>query len=415
MVGEKKEDDIVGRLEALRKKVPPPKSDKSASDKQKAPSDEPDANRRRLARIIGVIVIIAVLSGLYLVGSKFITAPPETLPPMETISPTLPAISDVEQQAKIAELAKAKNDKKAEIEALFSGLSSDYTTDKNQLINDVTTATTKESVSSINGEAAATNGWRNYRKDEVDRKSTLTGGTIAQIGINIVKGADEIKRQIDILSLTDLRTIVITELRSEFIPIRLPRDQVTGGFAEVGDKINIHYRYLDQPGTPNQTAMIRYIAKDGRVVAIMKPTSSIALSETEQQRQSGGGTEGKGNVTSITVGGYGLTISDGPYGASVGVKSLEKSSSYTVDLGEVQKAAAASKVELDDFMANMEKYGVRLSEIERETNIGDLDAEYLMLVEVSEAEASEIALRLLDSTEKANILVTISKAPSWDS
>ncbi len=414
MVGEKKEDDIVGRLEALRKKVPPPKEDKSTSEKQKAPPGEPDASRRRLARIIGIVVIIAVLGGLYLVGSKFITQPSETLPPMETIAPT-PPLSDVEQQAKLAELKKAKNDKTAEIEQLFTGLSSDYTSNKNVLLDEITTATTKEAVSSINGETEATTSWRNYRKDEVDQKSTLTGGTIAQIGVNIIKGADEIKRQIDIISLAELRAIVISELRSEFIPIRLPRVQVTGGFAEVGDRVNIHYRYLDQEGTPNETAMIRYLAKDGRIVAIMKPTSSIALSESEQQRQSGGGTEGIGNVTSITVGGYGLTISDGPYGASVGVKSLEKSSSYTVDLGEVQKAAAASKVDMDDFMANMEKYGVRLSEIERETNMGDFDAEYLMLVEVSENEASEIALRLLDRDDKANLLVTISKAPSWDS
>ncbi|MFV2041075.1 MAG: DUF515 domain-containing protein, partial [Candidatus Hydrothermarchaeales archaeon] len=414
-VGEKKEDDIVGRLEALRKKVPPPKTDKSASEKQKAPSGEPDANRRRLARIIGVVVILAVLGGLYLVGSKFIIQPSETLPPIETISPTPSAISDVEQQAKIAELLKAKNDKKAEIEQLFTGLSSEYTSNKNPILDEITTAATTEAVSSITGETEATTSWRNYRKDEVDRKSALTGGAIAQIDVTLIKGAEEIKSQIDLLTLAELRTIVITELRSEFIPIRLPRDQVTGGFAEVGDRVNIHYRYLDQEGTPNETAMIRYLAKDGRVVAIMKPTSSIALSESEQQRQTGSGTEGKGNVTSITMGQYGLTISDGPYGASVGVKSLEKSSSYTVDLGEVQKAAAASKVELDDFMANMEKYGVRLSEIERETNMGDLDTEYLMLVEVSENEASEIALRLLDKDEKANLLVTISKAPSWDS
>ena len=414
MVGEKKEDDIVGRLEALRKKVPPPKTDKSASEKQKAPSREPDEKRRRLARIIGVIVIIAVLGGLYVVGNKYVLQPPETLSPIETIAPTQPVISDVEQQAKMAELAKVKKDKNAEIEALFSGLPSDYTSNKNQLIDEITTSTTTEAVSSIKGEVAATTSWRNYRKDEVDRKSTLTGGAIAQIDVTLIKGADEIKRQIDLLTLAELRTIVISEMRSEFIPIRLPRDQFTGGFAEVGDQVNILYRYLDQPGTPNETAMIRYLAKNGRVVAIMKPTSSIALSESEQQRQTGSGTEGKGNVTTITMGQYGLTISDGPYGASVGVKSLEKSSSYTVDLGEVQKAAAASKVELDDFMANMEKYGVRLSEIERETNIGDLDTEYLMLVEVSENEASEIALRLLDRDEKANLLVTISKAPSWD-
>jgi hypothetical protein len=407
MVGEKKEEDIVGRLEALRKKVPPPTDAAKPPERGMEPSAEPEEGRRKLARVIGIIVILIVIGGVFFVGSKFLLKPQETLPPMETVTPP-PTETDVEQQVRIAELAKAKKDKTEEVNTAFAGLPAEYTTTKDPVIQEITISTTKVDVEAVEYDTPAINAWGDYRKDEVDRKVVITGGVIAKIGDRIVKGADEIKSQIDVITLSELKGMEIGEMRSEYIPIRLSRDQSTGGFAKIGDKVNIHYRWTDNiNGT--EVAHIKYLAKDGKVIDIMRAAGTISLSESEAQRQTGGGTEGKGNVTSITVGQYGITISDGPYGASVGVKSLEKSSSYTVDLAEVQKAAAASKISEEELLSNLEKYGVRLSELESKTNIGDFSAEYLMLVEVSEQEASEVALRVLDRDEKANILITISE------
>jgi hypothetical protein len=408
MVGEKKEEDIVGRLEALRKKVPPPTTGAKAPERGTPPATVPDEGRRKLARVIGIIVIIAVLGGVFFVGSKFLLKPQETLPPMETFTPPPTTETDVEQQARIAELAKAKKDKTEEVNEAFAGLPGEYATGKDSIIQEITISTTKTDVESIDYDTTTVNAWRNYKKDEVDRKVVITGGVIAKIGDRIVKGVEEIKSQIDVITLSELKGMEIGEMRSEYIPIRLSRDQSTGGFAKIGDKVNIHYRWTEKiNGT--EEAHIKYLAKDGKVMDIMRAAETISLSESEAQRQTGGGTEGTGNVTSITVGQYGISISDGPYGASVGVKSLEKSSSYTVNLAEVQKAAAASKISEEELLSNLEKYGVRLSELESKTNIGDFSAEYLMLVEVSEQEASEVALRILDSDEKANILITISE------
>ncbi len=412
MVGEKKEDDIVGRLEALRKKVPPPTIEKPV-EKPREPTTAPDDKRKKLARVIGILVIIIILGGVFFVGSKMLRGPETTPGPVVTTPPS-GGETDAEKQARIAELAKAKSDRISEVEAAFSGLPPEYTGEKDRLKKEVEQATTKDGVNAVRYELPAANAWRNYRKDEVNQKAAITGAAIAQIGNVLVKGSDDIKRQIESLTVSELQGMVIREMRSEFIPIRLPRDQFTGGFAEVGDRVNLHYRW-NEIFNGSEVAKIKYLAKDGRVVAIMKPASTISLSESEQQKQFGGGAEGKGNVTTISLGASSIAISDGPYGASVGYKQIEKSSTYAVNLAEVQKAAAASKVSLDDFMRNMDKYGARLSEIERETNIADLNTEYLMLVEVSQEEASEIALRLLNQNEKANILVTISKAPTWAS
>jgi hypothetical protein len=403
MVGEKKEEDIVGRLEALRKKVPPPTVAKPPK-KPEEPSVEPDESRRKLARVIGILVIVIILGAVFFVGSKFFLKPTETPAPGETLPPITNGDSEAARQARLAELATAKSNKIDEIDEAFTGLPPEYTQSKAQLTQDVKTSVTRESVEDINYELAATNAWRDYRKAEVDKKIEITGGVTAEIGDLFVKGADSIKSQIDVIPISELKGMIIKEMRSEYIPIRLSRDQAAGGFAKIGDKVNIHYKWTDG----NATDQIEYLAKDGRVVDIMRAAGTISLSESEAQTQSGGGTEGKGNVTTISLGSAAIAISDGPYGASVGYQQLQKSSTYTVNLAEVQKAAAASKISEEELMENLEKYGVRLSEIERETNIGDFTAEYLMLVELTEDEASEVALRVLDPTKKANILITIS-------
>lgn len=421
MVGDNREEDIVGRLEALRKKVPPPSTKTPQPKQPKGPEQEPDEKRRKMARIIGVLVILVIISGVGLLGSKFLT---KDSGPTETVAPTPPVVDEgpvVEEvdPALIAELADARSNKTKDVEEAFKDVPSGYGQNKEALIKEINTAPTKEEVEVIDIDEALIKTWRQLRNDELSSLTQVTPSVIARIGDGLVKGTDQIQKEINLATLNDLKTMRINEMRPEYIPIRLPRDQITGGFAEVGDTINIHYSWVEKiNGT--DVPKVKYLAKDGKVISIMRAAGTISLSESESKAQSGGGTEGKGNVTSISssVGSLGLSsisisISDGPYGASLGAKSVAKQSSYTVNLGEVQKAAAANKISPDVLEENLNKYGIRLSEIERDTNMGDFGAEYLMLVEVTEDEAGEIAMRLLNPSEKSNLLMTISEKPTW--
>ncbi len=411
MVGEKKEDDIVGRLEALRKKVPPPTTEKVKAPAKPEPAtsvEASDEKRRKLARIVGILVIVVILGAVFLVGYNFFikkTGPADTVPPT---TGTPDGQSTLEQQ-RLAELATAKAQAIGQIKDAYAGLPTEYNADRDMLISQVSSAKTKEAVADVDYVSNAEESWRDVQKKKVDALDATTSVVIAQVGDDLIKGMGDIKNRIDRLSLAELKAMTIREGRSEFIPIRLPRDQAAGGFADVGDRVNIHYVWTDANGTDKS----KYLAKDGRVVAILKPATSISLSESEQQTQAGGGTEGKGNVTTITLGSSLITISDGPYGASVGYKELSKSSTYTVNLAEVQKAAAANKVSEEEFMENMEKYGARLTQIERDTNIADFAAEYMMLLEVSEDEAKDIVPTLFNSDARARILITFSDVPTW--
>src|SRR3990172_2014244 len=203
MVVEKKEEDIVGRLEALRKKVPPPSE--GPAEKPAGPSTGAPDNRRRLARIVGILVIVVVLGAVFLVGSKmFLKKPVETPLPGETLSPST-GDGGAAEQARIAELAKAKSGRIEEVNTAFLGLSSEYASGKDKLIQQVKASTTKPDVEAVDYETPATNAWRSYRKAEVDKKASTTGETVAYIGNVLVKGVESIKEKIETASISDLK------------------------------------------------------------------------------------------------------------------------------------------------------------------------------------------------------------------
>jgi hypothetical protein len=186
----------------------------------------------------------------------------------------------------------------------------------------------------------------------------------------------------------------------------LPRTRAGGGFIEEGDVVNIYYKKETGEGIELIT-----LAKNAKVMAILraKASGTISMSESELKSETGGGTEGKGNVPSITVGS--LQPITGSYPASAGYKIMQSENTYTVDITEVQKAAAANKITMESFNKSLYKYGVELGTIERETNVGDFDVEFLMLLEVSEDETPEI-IKLLSPDTIGDIYLTIVKA-SW--
>jgi hypothetical protein len=150
------------------------------------------------------------------------------------------------------------------------------------------------------------------------------------------------------------------------------------------------------------------------VVAVLRGSSSgvISLTESESKTASGGGVEGKGIVSSLSTGSVG-TI-PGSFPASMGYQTAQTQTAFSVDISQIQKAAAASKLP-DGYIENvLGNYGVKLNKIEADTGIADFSAEYIILFEVGEAEVPDLILKASPtSTERVNIFVTIAKPSKW--
>ncbi|MFH1773872.1 MAG: DUF515 domain-containing protein [Methanobacteriota archaeon] len=373
-----KKENIIERLEALRKRVP----------EEKGPSIPVDVRRKRLARLVGILVIMVFIGLISLLGYSFLFKPVK-----EKI--------EVEDTA----LAQAKAQKINYINDAFAGLPARYMSDRAQLINQVNQAATVSQVQEIDFSTPASNAWRSYTLEKVNEIARKTEKIEMEVGKDIYRELATIRQKISLLSYAELKTAVVRELRAEYVPIRLLREQAAMGLAEPGNIVNIYFK---------NGSSIAVLAKDAKVVAVLraKASGSINLAETEKKTDTGGGIEGYGTAASLSIGATSAALT-GSYEGSTGLKMRQSETAYTVNIEELQKAAAASKLPESYIKEVLANYGLKLNAIERETNIGDLGVEYLMLFEVSNKEAPELVLRALSSEDRKNIFVTISEISVW--
>lgn len=390
---EKSTEDIVERLEALRKKAP--EGDKQ-EEKEKVEDEEsvetpPTERRQRIARVVGVIVIFLVVVVVFFGAYKVVYEP---------VMKKKIDSSRIEQEKQQA-LVNAREEKFREINDAFAGLPSKYITQKSGLLEELNGADTLGKVNAIQVTDPADTAWRDYRTDQLDEKFKVTDKLKMVIGNDTYRGYDEIKQKIEQFPYRTLKSLTIEEYSSEYFPIRLTREQAAGGWAEVGSLVNIWLR---------EDEVSSLLARNSRVVAVLRGSSSgvISLSESESKTASGGGSEGKGTVSSVTTGGVGSI--PGSFPASAGYMTAQTSTTFSVNILEVQKAAAASKLEegyIEDVLGN---YGVKLNKIEADTGLADFSAEYIILFEVGEAEVAGLVLKASPaSADRANVVVTIAR------
>jgi hypothetical protein len=95
------------------------------------------------------------------------------------------------------------------------------------------------------------------------------------------------------------------------------------------------------------------------------------------------------------------------------MRQSSSQTTYTVDLKEVQKAAAANKIDPTYIEEALRNYGIRLSQLEIESQVGNFDEEYLILLEMREEEAKALISKYLSDREKENLQMVLSKPSTW--
>lgn len=410
-------EDIVGRLEALRKRVP---TDKIPGEDKKPQPDEGeppvDEKRKKIARIVGVSIIVLVLLVGIVAVNKFV------IQPKKEASQTDAAL----EQQRLQQLNQNMQQTLQIIKSLFSGLPSEYKKDEALALEEAANAGTQPQLQSIidNSVITANAAWRLYRNDELTALAQQTDKirmrvTIEQLVGNdtiqiaeTYKGENKIRTVIDRLDYEMLKTADIEEVGITYVAIRLQRLQAGGGLVEIGKRVNVYFKQGGiEDGTlagGTQSKMVA-LAKDAKVMASMRASASIDLTESETKLDSGAGAEGKETMDFTLDGIFGTIEGQG----SVGYRERLTETTYSIDLLEIQKAAAASKLD-EDYIENvLKQYGIKLGNIERESNLASFDEEYILLLEVTEEEAPDILLRMTDEAEMEDIYVALSEPTSW--
>ncbi len=223
----KKDDDIVGRLEALRKKIPAEKKGVPAPAPAAptpavpvAPEEEPD-KRKKLARIIGIVIILIIVGVVATVGMKIIPIGKEkdgakTAEAQKAAAEAQKAAAEArkaEEERKTAEaklaveevarLKSVKLNKTKEIRDAFKDTPSDLDAEKQKVLDLIESAETFQQVEAIDANSSADDAWDAVLGQIIDKEKAVD----ENVAIESVK--EKIREILGVDELTELRGLLI--------------------------------------------------------------------------------------------------------------------------------------------------------------------------------------------------------------
>lgn len=345
----KEEDDELTPLKKLNRKIGVYLSPKSI-----------DITDNEKKRKIGVIITTIIVLTLIISAYYFIIYEPS-------------------QEA----LSLAKTTKLNELHDLYSGA---LATSPNALIleNKISNAGSPEEIGAINIITPATKDWRDFHKKSInanqdkfnrtmavyenENKTTIISATEA---MNIVSGNDA----------TILSKIRFEEPNTVSVPILVSRLQAGAGLVRVGSVVDIYTNY-----NSTDEEAINSTAPDisgCTVLSIMRYEENGEIDSQYSKSK----TIVDGNITN-------------PH---------ENTKSFSSNVLEMIKGSIVKGYDEEKTFKMLEDYGVKLSNYERQINLGDLDAQYMLLIEAPQDKVNYI----LNHMEEIVLTIPTSEAPDW--
>ena len=319
----------------------------------------PDDDQRTLvgAAVFGIILIILVGAGYYFL----------------VYAPYQDALSN------------AKQTELSEVNTYFTGA---LATDARgiNLRAQIDSATTPDQAAAIDVLGPATEAWREYQNHQINSQKDPYGRVMITYAAgtqkNVILKVADAKTLVTQADATVLSNMVIKTPDTVAIPIIISRLQAAGGLINVGNSVDV---YL-MNGTSNTTT----VSTNGTpqisgatVLAILRAKDSGTINANKSHAQT-------------------IAMSNLVQGSS-------RSESASQDVEELLKAAAANNWDQSEVSSLLNSYGWRLSDFERTSNLGELDAQYLLLLEVPR----ENAVFLIQNMNNVILTVPTQQAPNW--
>jgi hypothetical protein len=347
---DKKEDDELTPLKRLNHKLGVYLSPKSVDI-----SD--DEKKRKIGVMITTVIILTLIVSAY----YFIIYEPA-------------------QQ----ELSLAKTTKLNELHDLYSGA---LATSPNAMIleNHINDANSPEEISAVNVILEATKDWRSFHKKSVSANMDRYGRIMAVYeneSKNTIMPSSEAMKIVNENDATVLSKIKFEEPNTVSVPILVSRLQAGAGLVKVGSIVDI---YTNSNGTDeyNESNSTGPEISGCTVLSIMRYEENGEIdSEYSKTKMTV-----KGNSTYPT----------------------EKTRGFSSDVLELIKGAIIKGYDENETYKMLKNYGVKLSNYEREINLGDLDAQYMLLIETPQDKANYI----LENMDNIVLTIPTSEAPDW--
>ncbi|MBI5680228.1 MAG: DUF515 domain-containing protein [Methanobacterium sp.] len=281
----------------------------------------------------------------------------------------------------------AKQAKINEVNTYFTG---PLTTDPRgiDLRIQIDSAQTPFQVDAIDVMVPATQAWREYQSGQITNQTDPYGRVMFVYAAGgqknvVLKAADAqavVNTQLDAKSLVD---ITVKKPDTVAIPIIVSRLQAAGGLVNVGNSVDVYLMNATSNTTvANNTTNTPNIS-GATVLAILRAKDS------------------------------GVIVANKSHAQDMAINNLvqmsSRSESATQDVEQLIRAVSARNWDENEVSTYLNSYGWRLSDFERTSNLGELDAQYLLLLEVPR----ENAIFLIQNMNNVILTVPTQQAPNW--
>ena len=282
------------------------------------------------------------------------------------------------------QLSIAKTTKLNELHDLYSGA---LATSPNALLleNKINDAQSPEEIETINILTPATKDWKSYHKKSIGLNQDRYNRTMAVYENESKNTIIPISEAMEIVNENDatiLSKIKFEEPNTVSVPILVSRLQAGAGLVKVGSVVDIYTNYnsSDENYTTNSSA----------------PKISGCTVLSIMRYEENGEIDSEYSKTKMTVKGN-------------DTYPRENTRGFSSDVLEMIKGAIVNGYDENETYEMLEDYGVKLSNYEREINLGDLDAQYMLLIETPQEKVNYV----LNNMDNIVLTIPTSEAPDW--
>ena len=282
------------------------------------------------------------------------------------------------------ELNAAKTTKLNELHSLYRGA---LASDGNVFIleDKINDAGNVYEVESINIMQYATKDWKNFHLKAIRTNTDQFNRTMAVYeneSRNVIMSGEDAVNIVNANNAEKLCEISFEKPNTVSVPILVSRLQAGAGLISVGSVVDI-YKNNNDTFEENVTNSTEAAVSGCTVLSIMRYEDNGEI-ESEYSKAN---TIVEGNMTNPS----------------------ENTQTFNSNVLEMLKGAIIKGYDEKATVDMLRDYGVKLSSYERQINLGDLDAEYMLLVEAPQDKVSFI----LDNMDSIVLTIPTSKAPSW--
>ena len=279
------------------------------------------------------------------------------------------------------ELSFIKTSKLNELHDLYKG---PLTTSVNavNLENEIKNANSPQELENINLLIPATKDWKSFHKKSIYKNQDNYNRTMVTYENETKDMIIPINDAITIVNENDakiLSNIKFEKPNTVSVPVLISRLQAGAGLIQVGSIVDIYTNNNDTNITSNTNPDISGCT----VLAIMRYEENWKI-DSEYSKSN---LKVNGNETNPN----------------------EKTKGFSSNVLELIKASMLNGYNEDKTIELLKNYGIKLSNYERQINLGDLDAQYMLLIETPNDKVNY----MLNNMDKIVLTIPTTHAPEW--